>query len=305
MASGNVAANGIQIEFETFGRERDEALLLIMGLGSQMTLWDDAFCADLAGRGFHVIRFDNRDVGHSTWFDHFGPANPLEVAVAIAQGKEPSLAYTLDDMADDAAGLLDALSLESAHIVGASMGGMIAQAFAIRHAPRVKSLTSVMSGTGHPEQPGPKPEALAVMMEPPNEDPVQRIEQSVRFWRTVGSPGFPFDEDAVRARCIRMIERAYHPEGTSRQLAAIVAHGSREEGLRELAVPTLVIHGVDDPLVPVECGKMTANVIPGAELMLIDGMGHDFPRELQGKLVDAVAQMAARAGAPAVAAKAG
>jgi len=157
MATGNVSANGIQIEFETFGEPRDEAVLLVMGLGSQMTLWDDGFCAQVAGRGFHVVRFDNRDVGHSTWLDDAGPADPLAVAAAVAAGRQPELAYTLDDMADDAAGLLDALAIERAHIVGASMGGMIAQAFAIRHAARARSLVSVMSATGRPGQPGPTP----------------------------------------------------------------------------------------------------------------------------------------------------
>ena len=283
-------ANGIEIEYETFGNAGDDPLLLVMGLGGQLTLWDEAFCQMLADRGHYTIRFDNRDVGLSTHFDKAGAPNLVQLMTASANGGEPpEVAYTLDDMADDAAGLLDALSIERAHLVGASMGGMIARTVAIRHPDRVKSLVSIMSNTGHPDSPVAKPEVLAVLMQPPAETREAAIEGAVATWEKIGSPGFPFDEERIRARSARDYDRAYHPEGTARQLAAVTVHGDREPALSKLSTPTLVIHGSDDPLVPPGNGQRTADAIPGAELLMIEGMGHDMPPGAFAQITDAIA----------------
>ena len=290
-----IKANGIEIEYETFGSESLEPLLLVMGLGGQLTLWHEDLCRALVDRGHFVIRYDNRDVGLSTKFDAAGVPNLLEIAVALQQGQQPEAPYSLDDMADDAAGLLDGLGLDSAHVCGASMGGMIAQTLAIRHPARVRSLVSIMSSTGNPDLPQAKPEVMAKLMAPPPPDRDAAIEQSVDTWRTIGSPGFVFDEDFIRERAARDYDRCYSPGGTARQSAAIVAHGSRRDALGRVAVPTLVIHGADDPLVPVEGGHDTAQAIPGAELLIIEGMGHDMPVELHDRLADAIAGTAKRA----------
>lgn len=291
----NIKANGIQIEYDTFGDPAAEPLLLIMGLGSQMILWHEDFCRMLADAGHHVIRFDNRDVGLSTKFDDAGIPEVTQIIAALIEGTPLQAPYTLDDMADDAVGLLDHLGIERAHICGASMGGMIAQTVAIRHQPRVKSLVSIMSTTGDRSVPLAKPEALAFLMTPPPAERDALIEHSVKLWRTIGSPGFPFDENFVRARSAQVYDRCFHPQGQVRQFAAILAHGSRREGLKGVRVPTLVIHGVDDPLVPVEGGKDTAAHIPGAELMLVDGMGHDNPRPVWPHAVEAITRLTRRA----------
>jgi pimeloyl-ACP methyl ester carboxylesterase len=200
----------------------------------------------------------------------------------------------LDDMADDAAGLLDFLGLQSAHVCGASMGGMIAQSLAIRHPERVRSLVSIMSTTGDRSLPPPRPEIASVLLAPMPSDRAGAIDRSVMVFRAIGSPGFPFDEEAVRERAGLQFDRCFHPEGQMRQMAAIVASGSRTEKLGAVRVPTLVIHGVDDPLVPVEGGRATAAAIPGAELLEIPGMGHDNPRDLWVSVVDAIAKLTAR-----------
>jgi len=288
-------ANGIEIEYETFGPPDGDPLLLIMGLGGQMTLWDEAFCEALASRGHLTIRFDNRDVGLSTWFDQAGVPDLAQAMMASLSGDPLEPPYTLDDMADDAAGLLDALSIDRAHVVGASMGGMIAQTFAIRHPARLTSLVSIMSATGHPDSPQAKPEVMAKLLAPPPDTREGRIEQSLDLWRTIGSPGFEMDEARIRERSGRDFDRAFHPEGTVRQMAAIVAHGSREEALARVAAPSLVIHGAADPLVPPGSGERTARAIPGAELLMIDGMGHDLPPQLFGTLANAIASHARKA----------
>ena len=281
------AANGIHLEYETFGRAGDRPLLLVMGLGAQMTLWDEEFCGALAGRGHFVIRFDNRDVGLSTKFDHAGVPN---VGAMMRPGADRSAApYTLDHMADDAVGLLDALGLGSAHVCGASMGGMIAQTVAYRHAPRTRSLISIMSSTGNPKLPPPTPEAMAVLMRRPPSDRAGAIETSLRAARVIGSPGFPADEERLRRRAGAAYDRAFTPLGTARQLAAIYAHGNRAPRLAAVRAPTLVIHGSDDPLVPLAGGRDTARSIPGAELLEIPGMGHDLPPALWVRLADAIA----------------
>jgi pimeloyl-ACP methyl ester carboxylesterase len=287
------AANGIRLEYETFGRPDDRPLLLVMGLGTQMTHWDEEFCAALAERGHFVIRFDNRDVGLSTKFDHAGVPNV--VAMMQRGADRSSVPYTLDDMADDAAGLLDALGLESAHVCGASMGGMIAQTVAIRHGRRLRSLVSIMSSTGNPSLPPATREAMAVLMAPPPADRARSVEAAVHTWRVIGSPGFPFDEARIRERAGRLYDRGFHPQGVARHFAAILAHGSRVEKLRGVVAPTLVIHGAADPLVPLEGGRDTARSIPGAELLVIEGMGHDLPEAAWPRLVDAISEHTAKA----------
>ena len=280
-------ANGIQLEYDTFGRASDAPLLLIMGLGAQMVLWDEEFCELLAQRGHYVIRFDNRDVGLSTKFDHAGVPN---VMALMQPGADRSgVPYTLDDMADDAAGLLGALRIESAHVVGASMGGMIAQTVAYRHAPKTRSLVSIMSSTGNPALPPARPEAMAVLLTPRPLDRASNVEAAVQASRVIGSPGYPQDLARLRARAAMMFDRSFTPLGTARQLAAIYAHGNRVPRLAAVKAPTLVIHGADDPLVPVEGGRDTARAIPGAELLEIAGMGHDLPPGLWTRLADAIA----------------
>jgi pimeloyl-ACP methyl ester carboxylesterase len=290
-----VRANGIEIEYDSFGSASGRPLLLIMGLGGQSIMWDEGFCEALAERGHFVVRYDNRDVGLSTKFDAAGIPNVMELMMQGAAGKTPSVPYTLDDMADDAAGLLEALGLESAHVCGASMGGMIAQTVAIRHGGRLRSLTSIMSSTGNPSLPPAKPEAMAVLMTPPPTDRAGSLDAAVRTWRTIGSPGFPFDEARIRERAGRLYDRSFYPQGTARQLAAILAHGNRAPRLREVSTPTLVIHGAADPLVPIEGGQDTARSIPGAELLVIEGMGHDLPEGAWPQLVGAISEHTAKA----------
>jgi len=289
------SANGIEIEYETFGPTSGDPLLLVMGLGAQLTLWDDEFCQMLADTGFFAIRYDNRDIGLSSYFDHAGPPDMMKLMMARAQGDPVQTAYTLDDMADDAAGLLDALSIDRAHVVGASMGGMIAQTIAIRHGARVKSLVSVMSTTGSPDAEPAKPDVMAALMRPPAGSREAQIEQSIDLNRTIGSPGFARDEQRTRERIARDYDRAFHPEGTQRQMAAIVTADSRMDALGQLRMPTLVIHGDADVLVPPSNGQQTARAIPGAELMMIEGMGHDFPPEIFERVTKAIADNAAKA----------
>jgi len=284
-----LTANGIEVEFDTFGREGDRPLLLVMGLGAQMVLWDEAFCGLLADHGHHVVRFDNRDVGLSTKFGETGVPDIMQMMQRGASGEPVDAPYTLDDMADDAAGVLDALGLESSHVMGASMGGMIVQTLAIRHPGRVRSLTSVMSTTGHSELPPAKPDAMAALMRSPAASREEAIEASIAASHVIGSTGFPRDEDRIRARAERSYDRCYYPEGTARQMAAIIAHGSRREALGGVAVPALVIHGDEDPLVPIEGGRDTAAAIPGAEFIVIEGMGHDLPIGAWDRIAGAVA----------------
>jgi len=288
-------ANGMQIEYETFGDSGDPPLLLVMGLGGQMILWPDEFCQALAARRHHVVRFDNRDVGLSTKLDSAGLPDVMGALSAAAQARPIDAPYRLRDMADDAAGLLDALDLGPAHVVGASMGGMIAQTLAIEHPARVRTLTSIMSTTGDASLPQARPEAMAALLTPAPTERAAAIEHGVRLWRTIGSPGFPFDESWVRARAALAFDRGQSPAGVARQLVAILASGSRRASLAAVRAPTLVIHGAADPLIPVEAGRATAAAVPGAELLEIDGMGHDLPRALWSTLVDAIAKHAARA----------
>ena len=287
-------ANGIELEYETFGRPEDPALLLVMGLGAQMILWREEFCDALATRGLHVVRFDNRDVGRSTWFDDAGMPDVLAALAATGQGQPVRAPYQLRDMAADAAGLLDALDIDAAHVAGASMGGMIAQTLAIEHPARVRTLTSIMSTTGHPDLPAATPAAMTALLTPAPTEREAAIERGVEFWRTIGSPGFPADEDEIRAQAARAFDRGVNPAGVARQLVAILASGHRRDALGAVRAPTLVIHGADDPLIPAPAGRDTAAAVPDAELLLIEGMGHDLPRALWPRIVDAIAKHAGR-----------
>jgi pimeloyl-ACP methyl ester carboxylesterase len=294
-------ANGITIEYETFGDPKAEPMLLIMGLGAQMTRWPPEFCQKIADRGFHVIRYDNRDVGLTTHFDGAPIPTMQEVSARRAKGEPLGVAYTLSDMAADGMGLLDTLGVKKAHIVGASMGGMIAQMVAIEHPDRVLSLTSIFSNTGNPAIQA-KPEAMAVLVNrPPNpfENEEGYLAHTVASARVTGSPAYPADEAVLRANALADVKRAYNPAGFGRQMAAISATGDRREQLKGVTAPTIVIHGEADPLVPVEGGRDTAAHIPGAEIVTFPGMGHDLPPVLWDKIIDAIVSVTVRARASA------
>jgi pimeloyl-ACP methyl ester carboxylesterase len=283
-------SNGIEIEYETFGDRSGAPLLLIMGLGAQMLSWDEELCAALAARGFFVIRYDNRDAGLSTRMEAAGPPD-----MAAALSGNPKPAYSLDDLADDAAGLLDALDLPAAHIVGASMGGYIAQLVAINHPEHTLSLTSIMSGPALPEGVLAKPEAVAVLMVTPAATRDERVEQSMWIRRVLVGPGDPYDEAWERRRAERNLDRAYYPTGTGRQLVACLAAHNRLDELRQLRVPALVVHGVEDILIPVENGRLVAAAVPGARLLEIEGMGHDLPKRAWPVVLDAIVDVARQA----------
>ena len=292
-------ANGIDICYEIFGEASAEPMLLIMGLGAQMIHWDDDFCRQLAARGFRVIRFDNRDIGKSSKLSGGKRLTPIEL-LKLRFLKIPIAApYRLRDMAQDTIGLMDALGIKSAHLVGASMGGMIAQEIAISFPQAVRSLTSIMSTTGNPKVPPPSREATAVLMAPP---PATKEEYFVRFaqtWKTLRVGSFPEDEALDRSRAERTYERGLNPAGVGRQLRAILASGSRKERLRAVKAPTLVIHGTVDPLVRAEAGKDTAASIPGARLLMIEGMGHALPIPMWPQIIDAIDKHAHGAAAKA------
>jgi pimeloyl-ACP methyl ester carboxylesterase len=284
--------NSIEIVYDTFGETSAPPLLLIMGLGEQMIAWDEDFCRQLAARGYWVIRFDNRDVGLSTKLDEAGVPDVFSLMQAQAQGEAIQSPYMLRDMADDAVGLLDALAIVSAHVVGISMGGMIAQEIAIHHPKRLRTLTSIMSSTGNPELPPPRPEALPILLTPFPTDREGYIRHSIETWRVLSGPGFPLDEGRVKQRAGRSFDRGLSLAGTARQLAAILASGSRQKALQSVTVATLVIHGNADPLVPVECGIDTASSIPGAKLLIIEDMGHDLPLVVAPQVIEAIARHA-------------
>ncbi len=290
-----LTTNGIEIEYDTFGSADDRPLLLIMGLGAQMILWDEVFCEGLAAAGHHVIRFDNRDIGLSTKLDGVRAPNMLEIGARMMAGEPVEVPDTLDDMADDAAGVLDELGIDSAHVCGASMGGMIAQTLTIRHPERIRSLTSIMSTTGDPSLPPSSPEAMGVLTRPPARSRDEAIEFAVLTQRTIGGKGFPFDEERIRARAARNYDRSFYPEGIARQISAIVAHGNRQGPLEKLRLPCLVVHGDQDPLVPVEGGRATAAAIEDAEFMLVEGMGHDMPQQTWDLITESITKMTKRA----------
>jgi pimeloyl-ACP methyl ester carboxylesterase len=292
-------ANGIDICYEIFGDANAEPLLLIMGLGAQMIHWDDEFCRQLAARGFRVIRFDNRDIGKSARMTGGKRLTAFEL-LKLRLLKIPVAApYRLIDMARDTVGLMDALGIRTAHLVGASMGGMIAQEVAISFPERVRSLTSIMSTTGNPRIPGPTREAAAVLMAPP---PATKEEYFARFaqtWKILRNGSFPEDEALDPERARRTFERGLNPPGVGRQLRAILASGSRKARLGNVRTPTLVIHGTVDPLVHPEGGRDTAASIPGAKLLMIEGMGHALPIRMWPQIIDAIDKHAHGAAAKA------
>ena len=284
-------ANGIGIEYDTFGSADAEPVLLIMGLGTQMTAWTPAFCERLAAHGHYVIRFDNRDIGLSTKLDHLPVPGHFGFLVSLIFRRPVKAPYSLADMAKDATGLLDALGIPAAHIVGASMGGMIGQLLACHHPERVRSLTSVMSTSGARGLPRARRDVTrqVFMSRPPANDREALVQHLVRTRKLIGSPGYPRTDEEWREVVVSALERSFYPPGFGRQLAAVIADGSRVSRLRTIRVPTLVIHGKDDPLVPVEHGMDTARHIPGARLEIIDGMGHDLPPPLDETLTSLIA----------------
>ncbi len=283
-----ITANGISIEYDTFGSESSRPLLMVMGLGAQMIHWRDGFCEMLADRDHYVIRFDNRDSGLSEKFDHFGVPDMAQIAERLISGEPAGAPYTLDDMAADAFGLLDELEVEAAHICGASMGGMIVQTMALTAPERVHTLTSIMSSTGNPELPPSTDEAIAAMLSPAATNREEAIERTVRVGRVIGSPGYPAPEEEARAKAAEAYDRSFYPEGVARQMAAIAAHGNRRPALEALALPALVIHGTDDPLVRVEGGHDTHQALKGSTLKVVEGMGHDLPEVLWPEIVEAI-----------------
>jgi pimeloyl-ACP methyl ester carboxylesterase len=292
-ASGELTAPVGELElcYETFGATDSPPLLLIMGLASQMILWDDDFCEQLATRGFWVIRFDNRDIGRSTYLHRARTPKRWQLLV-----RHPgAAAYTLEDMAQDAVGLLDHLQIPAAHVVGASMGGMIAQLVAINHPDRILSLVTIMSTTGARGVGRPAPSIARRMLRRSARERDAYIEDHIEMYRLIGSPGFDFEEGHKRERAGRCFERGVHPAGSARQLGAVVTARDRTEGLEHVHLPATVIHGDADPLVNVSGGRATAQAIPGAKLVILPGMGHDLPRELWPQIIDAIAE---NAGAP-------
>ena len=289
MKTEQASINGISITFEDKGPRDAPVILLVMGLGGQLTLWPDELVDALNAAGFRTIRYDNRDVGLSTRFDAAGVPNIKWMVVKSIFGLPVRPAYTLADMAADGIALLDHLGVPRAHIVGVSMGGMIAQHVAARYPERTLSLTSVMSTSGNRRLPRADREAMRVLTSRPmSGDPEDMIAFSVRAARVVGSPGYPADEDRLQRRVRADFERGWYPQGVARQMAAIVADGDRRGMLKKIKAPTLVIHGENDPLVPIAGGRDTADNIAGARLLTIPGMGHDLPLALVDTLAEAI-----------------
>jgi len=278
-------ANPIAIKYETFGEPTAPPVLLLMGLGGQLIHWDEAFCRRLAGLGRYVIRFDNRDVGLSTQLDELSAPDTRHSVHAWLEGRSPAAPYTLDDMADDAVGLLDWLGIARAHVVGTSMGGMIAQCMTIRHPTRVLSLTSIMADAGEPAVP--EPEAM-IAFEPPATERETYVTQVLKILRALCGPRFAVEERGARQMALNAFDRGIHPAGFARQLAAIVASGSRREALRSVRVPALVIHGDADPLIPLAGGVETAQAILEAKLHIIPGMGHQLPPAAWPGILEAI-----------------
>jgi pimeloyl-ACP methyl ester carboxylesterase len=288
-----VQANGITIEYDEHGDAGAPPVLLVMGLGAQMTLWPQELVDALVKRGFRVIRYDNRDIGLSHKMEGAKAPGMVKLLLLSKFGIKPKVPYTLADMAEDGIGLLDALKIDKAHIVGASMGGMIAQHIAFSHPDRVLTLTSIMSTTGHRKLPSGSREAIGVLTKrPASMDEDTLVEHGLKVAHAIGSPGYRADPEQVRERSRALIRRSFYPAGMPRQFAAIVADGDRRERLQSVKAPTLVIHGEADPLVPLAGGKDTAAHIRGARLKTIPGMGHDLPLELVDEIADAIAEHA-------------
>jgi pimeloyl-ACP methyl ester carboxylesterase len=299
-------ANGIRLAYETFGDPDAVPLLLIMGLGMQMVAWDDDFCRMLARRGFHVIRFDNRDVGLSTWMRGMRAPTPREVVLGRMLRRPVEPPYRLEDMADDAVGLLDALGIGSAHIVGASLGGMIAQLMAIHYPERVRTLTCIMSRASGDRSGGrPTLRALALFLGRAPREREEYLRRAQQVWRVLSGPRFPPAPARVHERAAAAWERGINPGGVRRQLAAEMTSASRVEALGRVRAPTLVIHGSLDPLLPPQGGRQIAAAVPGAELLILDGMGHSLPEPLWSRIVGAIARLARRVEGPETTVRAG
>lgn len=289
----DIQANGITIHYDDQGNANDPAMLLIMGFGAQMTLWPQEFLDAMIQRGFRTIRYDNRDVGLSEKLDGVKAPGLLKLTLYGKLGLTPKVPYTLADMAADGIGLLDALGIAKAHIVGASMGGMIGQHLVANYPERVLSFTQVFSTTGNPKLPPPRKDAIkALITRPKSEEEDALVEHGIMLARTIGSPGYPAPEARLRDRARESVRRSYYPQGATRHLSAIGADGDRSAMIRTITTPTLILHGEDDPLVPCEGGRDTAACIPGAKLKTIAGWGHDLPMELVDELADAIADHA-------------
>ncbi len=290
----NIAtANGVELAWESFGDPAAEPILLISGLGSQMIRWSLSFCEAFAAQGYRVVRFDNRDAGRSTHMSGSTPPDFGALASALMAGRKPDVPYTLSDMAGDAIGLLDAIGIGRVHVVGRSMGGMIAQILASEHGERVLSLTSIMSSTGNPSLPQATPDVMAMMMRPapdPAVDPDGYLSVRLAFARRIAGTAYPLDEAACRALLLEEARHSHDPAGTARQIAAMAVSGDRRARLATIAMPALVIHGADDPLIPAACGHDTAISIPHAVYRLIEGMGHDLPPELDAVVIRAICE---------------
>ncbi len=291
-------ANGIRICYDAFGHPADPPLLLVMGLNCQMIAWDDGFCEQLAARGLYVIRFDNRDSGLATRFDAAGVPDVAAALAALMTGRPISAPYLLGDMAQDAIGLLDHLGIAQAHVVGASMGGAIAQLLAIHHPQRVRSLTSIMATSGAKGLPPPTPAAMAVLMQPAPSDLAGYTQNFRQGWQVLRVGRFAPDEARDAERAAKTYARGLNPAGAARQMVAILASGSRKAQLAGVTVPTLVIHGKVDPLIPVECGIDVARTVPGAKLVVVEGMGHALPIAMWPQIIDAIANHAASSNPP-------
>lgn len=280
----------VQIAYETHGDPAHPTILMIMGLGAQLTLWPDELIDGLVAAGFHVVRFDNRDCGLSSDFALWGPPDVPAAMARLAAGKPVDAPYRLDDMAKDGIGVLDALKIRQAHVVGLSMGGMIGPVLASRFPDRALSLTCIMSSSSRPGLPAGRPEALrAVTMRPQTDDREEIIRHSMWLRRLIGGPDYGYDDATLRTFVERQVDRRYYPEGIGRQYLAVVASGDRVDLLQRLKLPTLVIHGTDDPLLPVECGRDIARLVPGARLEEIAGMGHDIPPVLAPRIATMIA----------------
>ncbi len=284
------AANGIELCYQEMGDPDGEPLLLVMGLATQMLAWDEGFCGLLADRGFRVVRFDNRDIGRSTKIASAGVSSRVDMLL----GRRGSAPYLLRDMAADTIGLMDHLAIDSAHVVGASMGGMIVQTLAIEHSERIRSMVSIMSNTGSRWTGMPSRKAMAVLLGKPPRDRDAAIERAVRTFGVIGSPGYPFDEERLRRVAGRSYDRGHSAAGIARQLHAITASGDRTQALRGVVTPTTVIHGDSDVLVRPAGGRATARAIPNARLKLIEGMGHDLPQQLWPVFAEEIAATASR-----------
>lgn len=290
-----VSDEPIDLCYQTFGDPQDEPLLLVMGLGGPMTWWDPDLCARLASLGFFVVRYDNRDTGRSTKLTQRVPRTSLVRAFA---GRPVEPVYSMDDLAADAFGLMDHLGWTSAHVVGVSMGGMIAQTMALAAPGRVRSLTSIMSTTGQRNVGWQHPRLLPTLLAPRKPGRRAYVEASAALWKLIGSPGFPQDHTAHECRAEETYDRGFSAQGVTRQMLAVLTQPNRTASLRTLTIPALVIHGTHDKMVHPTGGRATAAAIPGAELVLIDGMGHDLPPQLFARIAEDIRLVADRATRP-------